>query len=173
MTPFRDRLKEAAKHAGVEYSQTAIAKSLEVSKQTVDQWMANGRPTPETIFRIADKWRLNPRWLAIGDGEMSSKTLRQQVAVYSVTEGELSPKEEILLQLYRGLFSHQQLELIGELRALFQANQIVRKELGQKTLRGVSNQAVEDAFGKVPPTPRPVKKLASKPRRPGTEEDPE
>lgn len=60
-------------------------------------------------------------------------------------------KEEILLYLYRGLFTLQQARLIQNLRALFDANQITRKELGQTPLRGVSDQDVVRAFGKTPP----------------------
>lgn len=84
---FRDRLKQAAKHAGVEFSQTAIAKSLGLkNKQTVDRWMGDGMPSPEMIYRIADAWRVDPRWLATDEGDMlpSSRTAHQPTAVYSV-----------------------------------------------------------------------------------------
>jgi transcriptional regulator with XRE-family HTH domain len=68
---FRDRLRLAAKHAGVEYSQTAIAKSLKrVGKQTVDRWMADGMPSAEMLYHIADTWKVNPRWLAVEQGDM-------------------------------------------------------------------------------------------------------
>jgi transcriptional regulator with XRE-family HTH domain len=79
-------------------------------------------------------------------------------------------REEILLLLYRGLFSLQQERLVASLRALFQANQITRKELGQKPLRGVSDEQVRAAFGDAPFTR--IKRLEGKtsgPRRdPGT-----
>lgn len=71
-------------------------------------------------------------------------------------------KEEILLELYRGLFSHQQARLITGLRALFDANQIVRKELGQKPLRGVSDDDVRAAFGDVPASTAKKKRQAPK-----------
>lgn len=56
-----------------------------------------------------------------------------------------------MVELYRGLFYHQQRRLVVGMRALVQANQITRRELGQKPLRGVSDEAVERAFGKIPP----------------------
>lgn len=71
MEPFRDRLRKAAAHAGVDYSQTAIAKSLGVMKQTVDRWMGDGEPRPAMVFHIGDKWHVDPRWLATGEGSMT------------------------------------------------------------------------------------------------------
>lgn len=66
------------------------------------------------------------------------------------------PKEEIALILFRGLVELQQRELITEMRALFDANQLIRQQMGGKPLRGVSNQDVERAFGSVPaPTKKP------------------
>ena len=82
-------------------------------------------------------------------------------------------REEILLHLYRGLFSLQQERLIASLRALFQANQITRKELGQKPLRGIGDELVRAAFGDAPF--HRIKKLERRsgvPRRdPGTAMD--
>lgn len=76
------------------------------------------------------------------------------------------PREEILLLLFRGLFSHQQREYITEMRALFDANQVTRKELGQAPLKGVSNEAVRAAFKDVPPAPkRPAGKKRGNPGR--------
>lgn len=67
---FRDRLKLAAKHAGVEYGQTAIAISLDLKrKQTVDRWMGDGMPSVKMLYRIADKWDVDPRWLGTGRGD--------------------------------------------------------------------------------------------------------
>lgn len=157
MTKFKDRLRKAADHAKVTWGQTSVAKSLGMKKQTVDRWFDEGEPKAAQIFAIADLWGINARWLATGEGDMLG----------AADQGDLAPKEGILLLLFRGLFSHQHREVIQELRALFDANQIVRKELGQKTLKGVSNEAVEVAFGAVPaPTKKPSKKPATKDRRP-------
>lgn len=68
---FRDRLKRAAEYAGVEYSQTAIAKSLGVQKQTVDRWMDASEPRPSMVFHIADTWNVSARWLATGSGDIA------------------------------------------------------------------------------------------------------
>lgn len=68
--PFRERLREAAAYAGIEYSQTAIARSLDITKQSVDNWMGEGEPRPAMIFRMADRWNVSPRWLATEQGQM-------------------------------------------------------------------------------------------------------
>lgn len=68
---FRDRLKEAAAYAGIEYSPTAMGRSLGISKQTVHAWMDSSEPRPAMLFHIADSWRVDARWLATGDGSMA------------------------------------------------------------------------------------------------------
>lgn len=90
--PFRERLKEAAVYAGVEYSQTAIARALNTSKQTVDRWMADGEPRPAMIFHIADTWNINARWLATDEGDMVSPP---------PPGGTLSPDEHVIVRRYR------------------------------------------------------------------------
>lgn len=92
MTTFNERLREAARHAKVEWGQTAIAKSLEVSKQTVDRWMGTGEPKPAQLFRIADRWKIDARWLATGEGQM--------IAAYP-GHTELPWQEQELLRGYR------------------------------------------------------------------------
>lgn len=92
MRPFRERLKEAAAYAGVEYSQTAIARSLNTSKQTVDRWMNDGEPRPAMVFHIADTWNINARWLATDEGDMVSPP---------PPGGILSPDEHVLVRKYR------------------------------------------------------------------------
>lgn len=147
-----------------------LAKAAGVTKGLVSQWLSGIAKSMgyEAAAKLNRKYGYDLVWLMKGEGQMGAA---EPGADYAVEE-ELPLKEQILLQLYRGLFSHQQLELVGELRALFQANQIVRKELGQKPLRGVSNEAVEKAFGKVPPTAK-AKKAAKRHPAPGVEEDPE
>lgn len=92
MRPFRERLKEAAAYAGVEYSQTAIARALNTSKQTVDRWMNDGEPRPAMVFHIADTWNINARWLATDEGDMVNPP---------PPGGMLSPEEHVLVRKYR------------------------------------------------------------------------
>lgn len=92
MQPFRDRLKLAAEHAKVEYSQTAIARSLGLArKQTVDRWMGDGAPSPKMLSLIADAWKVELRWLATGEGGMLPSAAQQSTAVYAVSEEKINP----------------------------------------------------------------------------------
>lgn len=67
---FSERLRDAAEHAGVEFSPTAIGRALGISKQTAHKWMIGGEPRGAMVFHIADTWRVDPRWLATGNGHM-------------------------------------------------------------------------------------------------------
>lgn len=70
MEPFGERMKKAAAYAGVEISQTAIAKSLGTNKQTVNRWFSGSEPRLGMLFHIAETWRINAHWLATGEGTM-------------------------------------------------------------------------------------------------------
>lgn len=151
---FHERLKRAADHAKVEYSQTAIAKELDVSKQTVDQWMAGSLPRAGVIYRMADKWGLNPRWLATGQGSM----LGPSDAI--VADTSLETHERELLARYRAADPRWQLSLRllaalaveDQIEAATDVNMVVARIMGKKPadVRYVSNERVRQAFGDVP-----------------------
>lgn len=163
--PFNDRLKSAARHAGVEWSQTAVAKSLGYSKQTVDRWFGPGEPKPAQIFSIAELWKVSPRWLATGAGPMVPTTADEAHAK--------DAREEMILLLFRGLTPEQQRELVLEINALVAGNREVQKRFLNKPLRTFGNQDVEAAFGKVPaPAQAKRDKQPQRGKRP-QEEDPE
>jgi len=140
--PFNDRLREAARHAGVDWSQTAVAKSLGYSKQTVDRWFGPGEPKPAQVFAIAEKWKVSPKWLATGDGQMVTANGDDAVAK--------DAREEMMLLLFRGLTPEQQRELVLEINALVSGNREVQKRFLNKPLRTFGNQDVAAAFGQVP-----------------------
>jgi transcriptional regulator with XRE-family HTH domain len=156
MRPFRERLKEAAKHACVEYGQTAIAKSLGVSKQTVDQWMAAGRPTPETIFVIADKWNVSARWLATEVGPMvvarPEMTTSESIALPSDELELLSNYRQadgrwkLALRLLAALGTEQQVEVATDVNVIIA--RVLRKK--PSDLRYASNERVAAAYGDAP-----------------------
>jgi len=70
MTTFVERLRRAAKAAGVGESQSEIADYLGLSKQTVNRWFKGGEPNAEMTFDIARRLRVLPEWLRTGSGEM-------------------------------------------------------------------------------------------------------
>jgi hypothetical protein len=67
---FQTRLQEAAAYAGTEWSPTAIGESLGVTRQKAYLWMTTGEPRAAAVFNIADRWRVDARWLATGRGSM-------------------------------------------------------------------------------------------------------
>jgi hypothetical protein len=67
---FQTRLQEAAAYAGIEWSPTAIGESLGVTRQKAYLWMTAGEPRAAAVFNIADRWRVDARWLATGRGSM-------------------------------------------------------------------------------------------------------
>ena len=93
---FAERLQKAAAHAQVRWGQTDVARSLGISKQTVDRWFNGGEPKPAQLYLIADKWGVDPRWLATEKGQMlpgqieaSSPAVRKRHAMH-VQEGAVT-----------------------------------------------------------------------------------
>ncbi len=111
MEPFRERLKKAAAYAGVDYSQTAIARSLGINKQTVDRWMGDGEPRPAMIFHIADTWHVDARWLATGDGNISPDPSGPGAA--------LTVEELDLLRRYRKAPARSRTSILAVAKALW------------------------------------------------------
>lgn len=77
---FRERFQRAAVLARVEWSPTEIGRALGKSKQTVARWMDSSTPPAEEIFHIADKWKVDARWLATGEGSMIPRVAMQPSA---------------------------------------------------------------------------------------------
>lgn len=66
---FPERLRRACLYAGVAYSPTKIGHHIGENKQTVHAWMhAGSLPRADTLFMMADKFGVDPRWLATGEG---------------------------------------------------------------------------------------------------------
>jgi transcriptional regulator with XRE-family HTH domain len=145
MSAMGERLKSRRKEVGL--SQAALAKAAGVKQSTIS-YIENGRNKgSQYVAQIATALRLSPTWLATGKGP---KEPAGSVIDSDDPDRAKDAKEGILLHLYRGLFSLQQERLIASLRALFDANQITRRELGNKSLRGVSDEEVLSAFGEAP-----------------------
>lgn len=170
MRPFKDRLKEAAAKAGIEYKPTPIAKSLGISKQTAFQWMDKGRPTPENIFLIADKWGFNPRWLAIEEGPM-----RLEAAAKPAVQIE-SPEISRLILAFGWLTKAQKKKLLQEMEADALTNKTFAKELGAADFEFKSDQEMLAHLirgGDFPPGRKSTRKGASPKKQGFTEDDPE
>ena len=57
-------------------SGAALARDLKIPKQTVYRWIREGGDniTPELLFLTAERLRVSPRWLALGDVDMNPPT---------------------------------------------------------------------------------------------------
>lgn len=90
---FHARLRAALLFSGLTEtnSQTAIGKHLSLNKQTVDRWMRGGEPKASMLFYIADRMKVDPRWLATGEGSMTPQI--------TLTNDEI----DLLQQIYRQL----------------------------------------------------------------------
>ena len=170
MRPFKDRLREAADKAGVPYKPTAIANSLGISKQTIHQWMDRGRPTPENIFVIADKWGLNPRWLAIEDGPMRLEAVARPAVQIE------SPEITRLILAFGWLTKAQKKKRLEELEADALTNKAFAKELGAAEFEFKTDQEMLSHLirgGDFPPGKKKARKGAPSKKQGFAEDDPE
>lgn len=146
-------------------SQPELARAAGIKQPTVSNIESDRNKGSGYVAQLAVALKCSAHWLATGKGN------KEVGAALEPAPEQLSAREQIVLHLFSGLFSHQQRELIDEMHALFQANQITRKELGQKPLRGVSNGQIENSFGATPRTTEKPKPKKYRPREPGTAMD--
>jgi len=139
MEPFRERLKRASEYAGVDYSQTAIARSLGVNKQTVDRWMGDGEPRPAMIFHIADTWQVSARWLATGEGDIPPDPASTGLTV----------QEMDLLRRYRRAEPRSRVSILAVVKTLWKPAAVVLFATGilgfdNKTIAAPIDRQVRD-----------------------------
>lgn len=127
------------------------------------------RPPPAARKALALVFDRSEQYIEFGDTTQHQVRQAEPPPYTGDPDHAQNAREGILLHLYRGLFSLQQERLIVGLRALFHANQITRRELGQKPLRGVSDEQVRKAFGDAPF--HRMKKIERQSRDPGTAMD--
>jgi transcriptional regulator with XRE-family HTH domain len=128
---FTERLQKAAEHAGVRWTQTEVARSLNVSRQTVFQWFHGTVPEFPAIAHIARTWKVDPSWLASGDGD---------IAVSASVVG-LSREEKDIVKFYRNAPPARRKALYDMAKAL--AKSVVVLTL---TVPGLIPQRAEAAF---------------------------
>ena len=149
---FIERFRRAAKHARLEFSPSRLAGAFGYAKQTIHTWMAGSIPRTDALFRIADKMKVEPRWLATG----------QEPMLTAVNTTGIEPAEQELLARYRAADPRWQLSLRllaalateDQIEAATDVNMVIARIFGKKVseLRFVSNERVQAAFGNTPRT---------------------
>jgi transcriptional regulator with XRE-family HTH domain len=152
---FRGRLEQACSHAKVAFSQSAIGKALTkdgqvVDRRTVARWFGEGLPSPEMLFRIADAFGVDARWLATGQGTM----------LPNGTGTKHEAHEEMLLEQYRAADPRWKLSLRllaslaneDQIEAATDVDMVVARLLGKKPheIKYVGDQEAGDKIGPLP-----------------------
>lgn len=138
LTELREKGKGWKKRPPLVKALKAIG--VEITAEAIRQYENDeAKPGPEVRAGLAKVYGVSPAAIEFGGEEPR--------AGHGV---DVSAREEILIELYRGLFPLQQAKLLGGLRAMFAANNVTRKHLGNKPLVGVSDERVVKAFGAAP-----------------------
>jgi transcriptional regulator with XRE-family HTH domain len=107
MNPFSERLRMAARHAGIEDHQSGIAAALSVGRQTVNRWFkGTAGPNARMLLQIAGTFGVHAEWLRSGDGAMLPE----------MSDG-LTPDEREMLKNYRMASSHTRKLICAMVRA--------------------------------------------------------
>lgn len=138
----------------------AIERAKPFSGEAVRRY-EQGPDTPGKAARLAlaKVFGKTEAYIVFGDTSQPHKAA-QSTSQYNVEPTD--SKEELALYLFHNLIEQQQREVIKHLRAFFEANQAIRKQMGGKPLRGVSDADVERAFGEAPHVRRPRKAMKKK-----------
>jgi transcriptional regulator with XRE-family HTH domain len=142
-TEFPDRLAQAATHAKVEHSPTALGKFLGVNKQTAATWMSGSLPRADKLFEYADRFGVDARWFATGQGDMLAR---------APLEG-LPAEEASLLDRYRSSDRRWQLSLrllsmvaTERIDEVAESVNMVLARIFAKPIKPVADERVEQAL---------------------------
>lgn len=117
-----ERLKEVRKPHGL--TQQDVAAFAGVTKGAVSQWEGGGNIKPGNLFAVADRLRIEARWLATGDGPRS------------ILEKQAETSLEIqLVALYRGLPDNYRSMLLADANKYYadaHPNASIANPFGQK-----------------------------------------
>lgn len=140
-----------------------VARACHVTPQAVNGWLKTGTLQKRHLPVLA---RLTGRPLAYFLEEDSTAAVAREPEAAAYGARQLTAKQEILLYLFDGLVPEQQRESIDRMKATFETNQALARQMGGKPLRFVSNSAIEGAFGSVEQLRARKKVVAKKaPRR--------
>lgn len=99
---FRERMIKAAKHAEVPFTPQSLGTFLGVDRRKAAVWMAGSLPRPSKLFEHADRFGVDPRWYATGEGDMLPRqhTAQQPQVAYDArikTGGQIDAEKLLVL----------------------------------------------------------------------------
>lgn len=162
------RLRQAMDSAQPRVSSAALAAASGVTPQAVNGWRKTGRIAKRHLKTVSNLTKRPLEYFLEEDPRLRA---REPAATYD--GGQLTAKEEIVLYLLAGLVPEQQRDYIERMKATFETNQALARQMGGKPLRFVSNAAIAASFGTVAQTHEAAKKKQPKRGRhePGTAMD--
>lgn len=125
------RIKTVRKEKGI--SQGVIARRIGISVAAVSNWeTGKNELSGDSLIAVAAILGVSPAWLQTGKGEPSSGlALPHQPYQASNEEPSISPQEQALLELFRGLRNDQKSEIVRSLEAQKQENTRLWEELSK------------------------------------------
>ena len=120
MGTLGQRLRKTRNLRGLK--QAELEKASSVSQQLISRIENDKVESTTEIFKLADALNVNPRWLAINDGEMEPETR---------TASDASEEEIRFLHLLRCLTFGQREDTIKSLEKIKQQNEQIIKELSE------------------------------------------
>jgi transcriptional regulator with XRE-family HTH domain len=168
MATFGERVRERRMELGMK--QPELARAAGIRQPTISNIESGRNKGSAYVAQLAVALKCSAHWLATGKGK---KEVGEQPA--PDPRDALSAREQIVLYLFNGLVPDQQREHIEAMKATFETNQALARQMGGKPLRFVSNAAIEANFGSVTQLQETRKKYAAKKprakREPGTAMD--
>ena len=114
-----ERIKIARHELG--YSQIKLAEISGVSQQMISKLERGVSQKTADVVTLAIALKVRPRWLEVGEkprNEIDHNFLSKPVNRYTTLAGELSPEEQIFLELYRKLSNKGKNVLCREARTI-------------------------------------------------------
>ena len=141
MATFGERVRE--RRLELKMGQPDLARAAGIRQSTVSNIESGRNKGSKYIAELAAALKCSAHWLATGKGDKAPGTAAPD------PREALSAREQIVLYLFNGLVPDQQREHIEHMKATFETNQALARQMGGKPLRFVSNAAIEANFGSV------------------------
>ncbi|ECB3807396.1 helix-turn-helix domain-containing protein [Salmonella enterica subsp. enterica serovar Fufu] len=120
---FASRLQRILKDLG--WSQSEMARHIGVTAQSVQAWCNGVTPRKDKIDKLAEVTGYPVHFFFMSEGDYLEESTRQP----GKHNQDLTPQEQALLQLFRGLPESEKTKLINELKEKREHFDLLLKEL--------------------------------------------